>query len=139
MPRDARSGSEHGPPPPTSRWEWVAAAVGALLLLGTVGFLVYEAVTTQGPPLPRLSVQVDTVVGHGAHHLVQIVVRNDGSATAAEVVIEGALRSDTGSVETRETTIDFVPPKSQRRGGLVFAADPRRHAIELRPVAYRQP
>jgi uncharacterized protein (TIGR02588 family) len=42
-------------------------------------------------------------------------------------------------VERSEATIDFVPARSSRHGGLVFKNDPRRYRMEVRPVGFDRP
>ena len=123
----------------TSPWEWVTAALGALLVLGVVGYLVYGAVREPARALPALTVQVDTVATHGAGYVVEFRVRNSATATAAAVVIEGTLETDTGTVETSSTTIDYVPAEAARTGGLFFTKDPRRYRLALRPLGYDRP
>lgn len=131
--------SEGGHAPTTSPWEHVAAGIGALVVLGAAAFLLHQAVTQPQNPLPSIALEVDTVVSQAGGHLVTVIARNDGDATAARLVIEGALRSDSGVVERREVTIDFVPAGSRRAAGLFFANDPAGHQLRLRPVGYDTP
>ena len=53
--------------------------------------------------------------------------------------MEGELRSGAGSVETSDTTIEYVPPHSERKGGLFFTSDPRQHELRLRAKGFEQP
>ncbi len=132
-------GGESRAPQKPSVWEWVTAAAGALLVLGAIGFMGYEAVTSRQDEIPRISVSLDTIAPYGAGYLVGIIAANQGGETAASVLIEGELRSDTGAVEKSETTIDYVPAHSRRKGGLLFTKDPRRFQLELRPLGYDRP
>ena len=72
-------------------------------------------------------------------YLVQINVLNQGDATAATLKIEGLLLQGTKQVEMSETTIDYVPAHSKRKGGLFFASDPRRVTLQLRAKGYEEP
>jgi uncharacterized protein (TIGR02588 family) len=121
-----------------SRWEWISAAVGGLLVLAAITFLVYEAVAREGTP-PAIVVRVDSVSARGDGHLVELRVFNRGGTTAAAVLIEGELKDGERSVETAETTIDYIPARGFRRAGLYFGEDPRKHRLEVRPKGFDLP
>lgn len=122
----------------TSRWEWAVGTVSALLVLGTIGFMLYQGLTAPGTS-PRITLQVDTIVEAEKGYVVEFRARNRGNSTAAGLGVEGELKSDTGTVETSEATVDYVPGHSERRGGLFFTEDPRRYTLELRPKGYDRP
>ncbi|HVE78455.1 MAG TPA: hypothetical protein VNA89_06325 [Gemmatimonadaceae bacterium] len=122
-----------------SRWEWVVAALGAALVLGVIGYMVYVGVTAPDAPHPRIRLAVDTVFAHASGYTVEFRAENEGDATAAGLVVRGRLLADTGAVDESEVVIDFVPAKSRRRAALVFAEDPRVHRLELRPLGYDRP
>lgn len=135
--RDGRGG-EGGGKPRTSKWEWVAAAVGTLLVLGTIGFMLHEALTGRKTP-PAVAVTADSILPQENGFLVRIRAENTGGETAAGLLVEGELRSDTGTVEKSEATIDYVPPGGKRYGGLFFEEDPRSYALTVRPKGYDRP
>jgi uncharacterized protein (TIGR02588 family) len=122
-----------------SGWELGAAVLGAAIVVATLAFLLYEAVTAPPSAVPRLVVRVDTVIAYASGHVVEFRAINSGDATAASVQVEGELRSDTGVVERSESIVDFVPARSWRKGGLVFKADPRAYQMEVRAVGYTRP
>jgi uncharacterized protein (TIGR02588 family) len=128
--------AQHAEP---SIWEWVAAAIGGALVVAVVAFMAYEAATLSPHPTPRLAIRIDTVVADPSGYIVEFRAINSGDATATSVLVQGELRSDTGLVERSEGTVDFVPARSWRRGGLVFARDPRTHRMEVRPVGFDRP
>ncbi|HEV2132090.1 MAG TPA: TIGR02588 family protein [Longimicrobiaceae bacterium] len=132
---DSREG---GPEDSIPFWEWVAAAVGAVLVIGSIGFMLYEAVAGDDSP-PAIAIQVDSILPVESGYLVMIRTRNEGGSTAAGVTVEGELKGDTGKIETSETTVDYVPPHSERHGGLFFTQDPRRYTLELRAKGYQEP
>lgn len=101
--------------------------------------MVYEAVTAPANPVPQIVVRVDTVIAYPSGHVVEFRAINAGDATAAGVQVEGELRSDTGVVERSESTVDFVPARSWRKGGLLFKGDPRAHRMEVRAVGFGRP
>lgn len=119
--------------------EWLAAALGLLLVLGIVGFVSWQAFRSgeQGPPV--LEVRVERVTSTSASHVVEIAVKNRSSAAAAAVQIEGDLTSDSGEVITSQVSLDFVPGNSEKRGGLLFRDDPRTHDLQVRVSGYAEP
>jgi uncharacterized protein (TIGR02588 family) len=120
------------------RSEWATAGCGAALLLASMVTLIYSALTSGGSP-PRLSAHVVSIQPAGEQFLVTIEVRNEGGSTAADVGIEAELRQHGAVVERSEVTVDFVPPKSRRRAGILFARDPRANELKLRALGYREP
>jgi uncharacterized protein (TIGR02588 family) len=124
--------------PNTSTAEWIVAAASTALVLGVLGFLIYEGVRHPPTP-PDITLEVDSIQAAGPGYLVLFRARNQGRSTAAEVVVEGELHAATGQVETSQTTIDYVPGGGQQRAGLYFAQDPRRLRLKLRAHGYREP
>ena len=114
-----------GHAPTTSPWEHAVAALGVVVVVAAVGFMLYQALSERGKPVPRVTIQVDTVAPYSAGHVVQIIARNEGGATATNVLIEGALRADTGLVEKSQTTVDFVPAWLAAEGGPLLHEGPR--------------
>lgn len=136
--RDGRAGEGRRTRGSTSPWEWVAAGISLLLVLGAIGFMAYEAIGAPDGP-PRIHVEVDSVVAGGDSYLVEVRIRNSGPSTAADLVVEGQLHADTGVVETSEVTIQFVPGGATRRAGLFFRLDPRLYRMEIRPKGFDRP
>lgn len=118
--------------------QWLFAGVSAALVLGTVAFLVYQAVGGPNTP-PEVTLRVDSVVAQRSGYLVAISAHNAGSATAKGLLVEGELRDESGSVETSQTTLDYVPSDATREAGLFFSRDPRRYRLRLRPQGYDRP
>ena len=118
--------------------EWVIGALGALLLAGTIGFLVWHALGRDQAP-PDVRVVVDLVEQLRNGYLVQFRAVNEGGSTAAQLVIEGELAGPDGPIETSEATLDYVPPRSDRRGGLFFTHDPRQFELRVRAGGYAKP
>jgi uncharacterized protein (TIGR02588 family) len=121
-----------------SRWEWVAAAISTLLVLGVIGYLAYEAVARPHTP-PAVEVVADRVHRTGGGWVVEFRARNRGYATAAAVTVEGTLEKDGEEVETGQAVLDYIPGRATRRGGLFFREDPRAHRMELRATGYQEP
>lgn len=110
--------------------EFAAASVGALLATATIGFILYRGFTSVGAS-PELTVQLEGVAEQAGGYLAEILVRNSGESAAAEVVVSGEL-GPAPDVEQSEATFDYVPSRSERRGGLIFSEDPRAGDLRLR-------
>ena len=119
-------------------WEWIVAAIGFVLVASVIGFLLYEALGGNRLP-PDVKLSVDSVVQTRNGYLARIIAVNEGGTTAAGVVIEGELRKGAEAIERSWTTIDYLPPRSEQRGGLFFTRDPQQFELQLRPFGYVEP
>lgn len=127
---------------PHKNWlEWIVFAAGLLLLLATVGYLGVQAFTAGRSPA-ALSVMLGqpwALEGAG-HHVVPVIVRNDGGHSAAEVTIEVALTGAPGEQpERRELTFAYVPHGSSREGALTFEQRPAPGDLRVRVLGYLEP
>jgi uncharacterized protein (TIGR02588 family) len=119
-------------------WEWIVAAIGLLLLVGSIGLLSYEALTSDMSP-PDITIQIESVQAVTGGYVVTLRVMNSGTATAAAVRVEGVLKRAMTVIETSEMTIDYVPARSERSGGLFFQNDPQQFQREFRALGYQAP
>lgn len=130
------------PRPPAPReipaLEWVVAGIGALLVAGTIGYLVTQALWRDATP-PDVRLVAEPARAQQGGWLVRFHALNQGGEPAAELLIEGELRDPEGTVETSEATLDYLPPGSQRAGGLLFSRDPRQFELALRAKGYARP
>lgn len=113
--------------------EWVASALGLVLILFVMGVIARDAFNGSAGMAPDIQVAATRVSQSQAGFLVEFEARNLSPITAAQIAIEGKLPGG----ETSTATIDYVPGRSARRGGLMFSADPR--GIELRVLGYQNP
>ena len=135
-----RRGEPESRPREVPLLEWIVGALGAALVLGTVGFLVYQAVLGQGTSPPDVRLVAEEVVGLRNGYLVRFRAINEGRSTASQLTLEGELTGEGGgAVETSETTLDYLPGRSEREGGLFFTQDPRAFELRLRPKGYVKP
>lgn len=121
------------------RVEWIVGTACALLVLSAVGYLFYRALS--GPELPPMvTVRTERILPMGGGgYLVEFKAVNEGSGTAANLMVEGALMRDTAVVEKSTATVQFVPAETERGGGLFFTKDPRRYRLEVRPTGFDRP
>ena len=130
---DRRPGPD-GPP----LAEWIVAAVGLILVAGTIGFLVYQAIKGETLP-PDVVVKVDSIAPVGSGYLVTFRAINQGEMTAEGLVVEGKLMQGEMSIETGETELDYVPSRSEVKGGIFFTRDPRQFELQLQARGYELP
>lgn len=121
-----------------SRLEWIVAAMGLLLVAGSVAYLIHVGMTKSGKP-PDVVVTVDRILPGEQGYRVALSARNSGGSTAEEVGIEGRLMDGDRTVETGRVTLDFLPPDSVREATIGFRNDPRRYRLELQTQGYREP
>jgi uncharacterized protein (TIGR02588 family) len=128
------------PPAETPRSEWIVAVFSLLLVLGAIGYLVYDTLTS--PRLPAdIRVSADTVIDGQGNYIVRFAARNVGGSTGASVLIAGELHPATNdsSIERSTATLRFIPGNSTRRGGLFFTHDPRTYRLVLRAEGFSAP
>jgi uncharacterized protein (TIGR02588 family) len=119
-------------------WEWAFGIAGFAFVAVTLVFLAYKAVTSDHAP-PDIAVRAEAVAPVQGGYLVMISAVNMGDRTAANVKVQGELKSESGTVETSEMTFQYVPAHSERKGGLFFAQDPRRLKLDVGARGYEKP
>ncbi|HEX6185279.1 MAG TPA: TIGR02588 family protein [Pyrinomonadaceae bacterium] len=119
-------------------WMWGIGLLGLALVLGSIAFALYEAAAGDSSP-PDVTVRVDSILPTRNGYLVEFRAVNEGGSTAEGLTIEGELKNGAESVETSDTTIEYVPSHSERGGGLFFTSDPRRYELRLRAKGYEKP
>jgi uncharacterized protein (TIGR02588 family) len=118
--------------------EWVAAAIGLLVVLATLACLAWLALSGRDGRVEP-AVQVVSIERQGEQHHVRLRVENAGAAPAAALRVQGRLRQGAQVVEEAEVELDYVPARSSGEAGLFFRSDPRRFALELSVRSYREP
>lgn len=113
--------------------EWIAAAVGLILALAVMAVIARDAFNGSAGMTPDIQVVAVRAQPAASGWVVEFEARNLSPVTAAQVEIEGKLPDG----ETVTATIDYVPGRSSRRGGLFFSNEPR--GLELRPLGYQDP
>lgn len=122
----------------TPLMEWIAGAIGLVLVLLTVGVIGHEAAFGDSSP-PAVTVEPGEVHAVKGGWLVEIEAVNSGGSPASQVAVEGELTLAGQAPETAEAGFDYVPDHSSRKGGLFFAHDPRGGQLTLRAKGYTEP
>jgi uncharacterized protein (TIGR02588 family) len=118
--------------------EWIVATVGFVLVASVISFLLYEAISGNRLP-PDVKLSIDSVVQTRNGYLARITAINEGGITAEGVDIEGELKRGTETIERSQTTIDYLPPRSEKKAGLFFTRDPRQLDLQVRSLGYEEP
>jgi uncharacterized protein (TIGR02588 family) len=121
-------------PPPAL--EWITGGIGALIFCVLLAGLISTGMSTDAPPSISVSTESVDAVENG--YVLQFTARNDGDVTAADVEIAATLRT-AGAAEVRRAHFDYLPPHSERRGGVFFESDPRQGELALRAEGYNDP
>ncbi|HYF86093.1 TIGR02588 family protein [Azospirillum sp.] len=124
---------------PTSPLEWVAAGIGALLIAAMIAYMVQYGLREEGEVPGRIDITVVETQAGGHGHTVRFQIRNRTTATAATLRVRGELRSGDRVVEAVEAEFDYLPPYSERFGGLIFQQDPARFDLRIIPTSYSEP
>ena len=119
-------------------WMWGIGILGLVLVLGSIGFALYEAVAGDSSP-PDVNIEVESIAPVENGFLVKFRAINKGGMTAAGLTVEGELRDGTDVLETSETTMEYQPSHSERTGGLFFTRDPQEYQLQLRAKGYETP
>ena len=119
-------------------WMWGIGLLGLVLVLGSIGFALYEAAAGDSSPA-NVTVEVVEILPAQNGFLVEFRVRNEGGTTAAGLTVEGELQDGAEIVETSDTTVEYVPSHSEREGGLFFTLDPQQYQLQLRAKGYETP
>lgn len=119
--------------------EWISAAIGLALTLAIVVLIGKESVNGETTEPPAIEVRAGRITAMPAGFIVEVTAVNHSGGSAAAVEVEGALMQGAAPVETSSLTFDYVPGRAERKGGLFFTQDPRRHRLQLRALGYQEP
>jgi len=119
--------------------EWLVFAASLVLVLSTLGYLVYDAATFGEAP-PSIEFQLGQPQPLSNRFVVPVSVTNQGDETATGVHIEVVLESGGKEQESGEFEITFLPRHSTREGWVTFETDPRTvQQIKARVVGFEKP
>lgn len=123
----------------TSALEWIAGAVGVVLLILMIAIVGHDALTRSPEAPAAIAVTPGKVTRTAGGYVVTFTATNKGGGDAAELQIEGQLVAGSGEIETSSATVDYVPGNGATDGGLFFVKDPTQGRLKLRPLGYQAP
>ena len=119
--------------------EWIVFAASLVLVLSTLGYLVYDGATLGDTPAD-IQFQLGITKPQSNHFVVPVTVINRGDMTAEGVHIEVTLEDGGKEQETAEFEISFLPRHSSREGLVTFQTDPRRvEQMQARVLGFEKP
>lgn len=119
--------------------EWLVFAASLVLVVGTLGYLIYDAGTSGNAP-PSIEMQLGKPQPRLNYFFVPVSVTNRGDETAEAVHIEVVLESGGKEQESGEFEIAFLPRRSTRKGWVTFQTDPRRvEQMKARVLGFEKP
>ncbi len=130
--------SSDGAKQKTPLLEWIVAGIGLILVVGAIGFMLYQAVSSTSAP-PVIEIKVESAVANKTGYLVVFEARNTGEQTASNVAIEGEIKNGDESVEKSGVAMDYIPSHSVRKGGLYFTKNPQPFDLQVRAEGYEKP
>jgi uncharacterized protein (TIGR02588 family) len=124
--------------PAKNTLEWTVFAIGLVLVIATLGFLVRESIVGDGGP-PEVIARLGEARPSQGGYLVPVEVANIGQTTAEDVLVPIFLEMPGGRREEAELNIAFLPRDSKRNGWVSFRADPRRGTLSFGAIAFEVP
>ena len=119
--------------------EWLVFAASLILVLSTLGYLVYDGATFGEAP-PSIEFQLGQPQQRSNRFVVPVSVTNRGDETAQGVHIEVTLESGGKEQENADFEIAFLPRHSTRKGWVTFRTDPRSaEQMEARVLGFEKP
>ncbi len=118
--------------------EWIAAAVGLVILLSSIGGLVWTALADGHQRVAPVA-RVASVERRGERFHVLLQVHNQGGAAAAALRVVAQLREGERVVEEAETEFEHLAGHSSREAGLFFRNDPARMDLSVSVKSYQRP
>lgn len=109
--QNENEGSEESPPP--TKLEIVATIVSALVVLGILIVLVWDAAHPNRPATFVVSVDSTRVDGHALR--AHLTVRNIGDDAAKAVDVHVALASHDSTLAESDLTVDWIPGSSRKQ------------------------
>ncbi|HEY0098861.1 MAG TPA: hypothetical protein VGB76_07895 [Pyrinomonadaceae bacterium] len=129
---------------PEKNWvEWSVFAVGLVLVLFALSYLVYEGATMGSSP-PSIEARLGAPEQRAHNFIVPVSVTNHGDETAEGITIEVSLENPASPegaqpIERGELTIAFLPRRATREGWVTFRQDPRPARLTARVLGYEKP
>lgn len=117
--------------------EWTITIISGILVVFTLGFLVYQMIYEEQTP-PDIVVVLGEVSEKDGAFAIPITTTNKGTETAENVIIEVILKG--GSEEEKsQITFAYLPRKSSVNGWVIFTKKPDSKDLQTRVMGYSIP
>lgn len=120
--------------------EWVVFGISLVLVIATLGYLVYDGATFSETP-PNVELELGKAQAQALDRfIIPVTAINRGETTAEGVQIEVTLNNGGKEQENAQFEIAFLPRHSKREGWVMFTTDPRTvEQIEARVLGLEKP
>ncbi len=119
--------------------EWLVFSLSFVLVLCTLGYLVYDGATSAKTPA-NISLELGKPQPQAEFFKIPVSVTNSGDTTAETVLIEVKLENAGIEKESAQFEIGFLPRHSQREGWVTFQTDPRTvEELSAKVLGFEQP
>lgn len=122
----------------TPRLEWLLGMLGLALLIAGIGYLTHRGIDTPSKPGAVVTTVLD-VRPVGSGHVVKFSVRNEGDENLTQLHLTARLFEGEKEIESAEAFVDYLPARSERRGGVYLRHDPSRFTLRIDPAGYMEP
>lgn len=122
----------------TPRLEWILGTLGLALLVAAVSYLTYQGLRNPSKP-GAVVVTVLDIQPVGEAHVVKFSVRNEGRENLSHLHLTARLSNGDREIESADAFIDYLPARSEQRGGVYLKNDPREHTLRIDPAGYMEP
>ena len=117
--------------------EWLVGGLGAIIFFGMLAVLLGSGLGGSDRP-PSIHVETERISAVEGGYVLEFTARNESDVPAADIAVVAELRAGE-ETQHREARFDYLPPRSERKGGFFFESDPRAGALELRADGYNEP
>ena len=129
---------EAGPSGGRKLAEWVTMGLSVVLVLGTVGYLVYLGLRGDPPLVPvQITVLADQSREKAGRYVVPVEVRNQGQRTLKNLKVRLSQRTAGGREEAGDLTIDYLGERATATVYVYLNKDPREQPLEVEPSNYQ--
>lgn len=119
--------------------EWLVFGLSFVLVLCTLGYLVYDGATSAKTPA-NIELELGKPQPQANRFMIPVSVTNSGETTAETVQIEVTLETSGKEQENAQLEIGFLPRHSKREGWVTFETDPRSvEETKARVLGFEQP
>ncbi len=122
----------------TTNWlERIVTVISTILVLFTFTILIYQWMSEEPTP-PNIEVSLGEVTQKDQGYSVPVSVKNLGSQTAKNIVIEIVSQED-GTDEKGQISFQYIPGKSTVRGWVSFTKEPTVSSLKSQVLGYTAP
>jgi uncharacterized protein (TIGR02588 family) len=118
--------------------EWIVSGIGLILVLGSLGFLVYKGIAVEQQP-PLFVAQWLETVELEDDYLVKFQVFNRGGESVSSLTVLAEMHSAGGKAIERQVNIDYLPAHSSRQIAMLFPTPPDQSSLLISFGGYQVP